>query len=407
MKVYLHCYEFHEPLFSIFYKTKVHEILYYYNLIRIIPGGSLEGFSFVPEMKAELEKLDVILDSNFEMIGEEGIHLCSTQKYENVNKFRNNCNPNAYYYFIDFLICEPIGGFKSENNIDLFKLPNVRFLTPTYPLDNTIFDMGVIIRYNTILNAHYSLSDTDLFHSIVKKYRIDFSTRNIFGKKERIGMLEKLFELNLNNIKLSYDKHFINLFKVLKKHEDKISKKDGYYILNELINVQSINVPEIQQLSFSENVYKTENGANLVDKIFSVTLQSDISLVFESGTLDIYNTQINYANHISEKTLDLLLIGKPFIMCSKLIYEFFKLLNLNTYEDIFEINYNEVFKDNSFNQQLIIDLLIKINNMNDLEYKEFLSKLNNKAIENKNIIKKASEENTFYTDMIALNHFKN
>ena len=66
MKVYLHCYEFHEPLFSIFYKTKVHEILYYYNLIRIIPGGSLEGFSFVPEMKAELEKLDVILDSNFE-----------------------------------------------------------------------------------------------------------------------------------------------------------------------------------------------------------------------------------------------------------------------------------------------------------------------------------------------------
>jgi hypothetical protein len=123
--------------------------------------------------------------------------------------------------------------------------------------------------------------------------------------------------------------------------------------------------------------------------------------------LDIYNTQINYANHISEKTLDLLLIGKPFIMCSKLIYEFFKLLNLNTYEDIFEINYNEVFKDNSFNQQLIIDLLIKINNMNDLEYKEFLSKLNNKAIENKNIIKKASEENTFYTDMIALNHFKN
>ena len=132
-----------------------------------------------------------------------------------------------------------------------------------------------------------------------------------------------------------------------------------------------------------------------------------ISLVFESGTLDIYNTQINYANHISEKTLDLLLIGKPFIMCSKLIYEFFKLLNLNTYEDIFEINYNEVFKDNSFNQQLIIDLLIKINNMNDLEYKEFLSKLNNKAIENKNIIKKASEENTFYTDMLALNHFKN
>ena len=72
----------------------------------------------------------------------------------------------------DFLICEPIGGFKSENNMDLFKLPNVRFLTPTYPVDNTLFDMGVIIRYNTILNAHYSLSDTDLFHSIVKKYRI-------------------------------------------------------------------------------------------------------------------------------------------------------------------------------------------------------------------------------------------
>lgn len=406
MKVYIHSYKLDTHIFAFLYGTSYFAKYFEYAILRNSVFVNTNESNLEKKYFSELEADGLIFDEDYKLFREEGIHIFTQNRGYDFYETNINENPNCYYYLISKVDLECLGDILTKSKLGF--ISNLRILSSTYPKFNTIFDLGYQIRYQIasgILTPHFDL--VEYFESIPKKYRLDLSVRNILFKKERLDLLQSLYDLNLKNVKLSIDGHFKRIVDYSKANIDTLNIRNEHIDdLNKLANMPVLQNENLIQNNLKDAMYKMDNGCNLINKPYSVTLTSDISILFESAANHQYKENPIFSNHITEKTLDNLIVGKPLIMCSELIYDFFTQLGLDTYEDIIGINYKECFIDDTLNMKPIIDVVTKINGMNDLEYTEFFSKLKEKALNNKKIVLDAIYTNTLFNDIITLKHFK-
>jgi hypothetical protein len=264
---------------------------------------------------------------------------------------------------------------------------NLYFIAPLI-IDNPhiIFDLSYTLNYNLYDskwgNIHYSAKD--LFFAIERKpFRIDYTVREV-KKINRIKLFLDLIESEVNSkLKISIHGNFItdeNLNTQVKEfferselneYFDKIISLDSVYYNNDSINGEE---------------YLHQDWP--VNKLLSNTLKSDIALYFESGPeLEEWRPMDNL---ITEKTIDLLSIGKPFIYINDIVKTFnvkYKFIDYN--RTIFD----EISTDK-------IELVKIITDMGDREYTELLNSLKEIVVKNSIKLEKYKENNTLLEKII-------
>jgi hypothetical protein len=264
---------------------------------------------------------------------------------------------------------------------------NLYFIAPLI-IDNPhiIFDLSYTLNYNLYDskwgNIHYSAKD--LFSAIERKpFRIDYTVREV-KKINRIKLFLDLIESEVNSkLKISIHGNFItdeNLNTQVKEfferselneYFDKIISLDSVYYNNDSINGEE---------------YLHQDWP--VNKLLSNTLKSDIALYFESGPeLEEWRPMDNL---ITEKTIDLLSIGKPFIYINNIVKTFnvkYKFIDYN--RTIFD----EISTDKT-------ELVKIITDMGDREYTELLNSLKEIVVKNSIKLEKYKENNTLLEKII-------
>jgi hypothetical protein len=264
---------------------------------------------------------------------------------------------------------------------------NLYFIAPLI-IDNPhiIFDLSYTLNYNLYDskwgNIHYSAKD--LFSAIERKpFRIDYTVREV-KKINRIKLFLDLIESEVNSkLKISIHGNFItdeNLNTQVKEfferselneYFDKIISLDSVYYNNDSINGEE---------------YLHQDWP--VNKLLSNTLKSDIALYFESGPeLEEWRPMDNL---ITEKTIDLLSIGKPFIYINDIVKTFnvkYKFIDYN--RTIFD----EISTDK-------IELVKIITDMGDREYTELLNSLKEIVVKNSIKLEKYKKNNTLLEKII-------
>jgi len=264
---------------------------------------------------------------------------------------------------------------------------NLYFIAPLI-IDNPhiIFDLSYTLNYNLYDskwgNIHYSAKD--LFFAIERKpFRIDYTVREV-KKINRIKLFLDLIESGVNSkLKISIHGNFITeenlnaqvkeFFKrnELNEYFDKIISLDSVYYSNDSINGEE---------------YLHQDWP--VNKLLSNTLKSDIALYFESGPeLEEWRPMDNL---ITEKTIDLLSIGKPFIYINDIVKTFnvkYKFIDYN--RTIFD----EISTDK-------IELVKIITDMGDREYTGLLNSLREIVVKNSIKLEKYKENNTLLEKII-------
>jgi hypothetical protein len=157
----------------------------------------------------------------------------------------------------------------------------------------------------------------------------------------------------------------------LNEYFDKIISLDSVYYSNDSINGEE---------------YLHQDWP--VNKLLSNTLKSDIALYFESGPeLEEWRPMDNL---ITEKTIDLLSIGKPFIYINDIVKTFnvkYKFIDYN--RTIFD----EISTDK-------IELVKIITDMGDREYTGLLNSLREIVVKNSIKLEKYKENNTLLEKII-------
>jgi len=397
MKVYLH-----GPLDSptnraLFYNTK-----YWDDFAKIIIlepsheiGNELRE-KLTEHQNNFLDTNGFIYDREFEMVTEEGIHIIPSNIHGLQDRIKKT-NNNSKYYIFDVANLEPYNVFGSLESISN-NSNCIFFTTLRYTESNKPFDFGFILRKfiaNRIVFQHYHCNQ--IFKKTKKPYRMDLSIRNFPQKDERIELLRSLSHHQKDNIYLRLNDYYINRMSQLKefatKHNnlDKLEQyKREFYLLDSL-------EPFVAKT--------TELVAGIQDhigtlKLYEVTLSSDIQILFESNQNSLYRTDVNGYCNITEKLIDDLLIEKPFILCSKVAYDFLIDLGFETYEEELGIDYNDVFSNFDLIVRKIKQHIIRISEMEEIEYQIMLSKLMEKAERNRNKCLEYIENNSILEDII-------
>lgn len=291
----------------------------------------------------------------------------------------NEENKNILYYFIepiDFNISDPFitnrwpeallnSTFKNKVEWANNRFSNLIFLgSNLFESPNQIFDLSLVLNLNNNNDnwGKYHYLARDLFKSIRRKpYRIDYSFREV--KKE-------------NRVKL-----FLELTQHLRKEEKiKISAHGGFFndenyyndVKNffEKSNMLStfLEFEKVEKRFFSFDELKTATGGYSVwpiNKLFNNTFSSDISFYFETARereMGILNTM----NHlITEKTIDLLTIGKPFYNLSSNVDLFLEKFGFINYKTKL---FNRIHTD-------VISLAHEICNMDEIQYDKLYNNL--------------------------------
>lgn len=264
---------------------------------------------------------------------------------------------------------------------------NLYFIAPSIiDIPNVIFDLSYTLNYNLYDEKwgkiHYSARD--LFKAIEKKpYRIDYTVREV-KKLNRIKLFLDLIDRGINSkLKISVHGNFI------KDLELRYNVKE--FFLNSNSNEYFERLVSLNEFYYN---YDSIDGTEFlhqdwpVNKLLSNTLKSDISLYFESGPeLKDWRPMDSL---ITEKTIDLLSIGKPFIYASDIVKRF----NLK-YRFI---DYNKsLFDEISIDK---VELVTKICNMNDLEYQNLMNSLMDLVHKNSAKLEKYKENNTLLEKII-------
>lgn len=316
-------------------------------------------------------------------------------------KLYNEDNKHIVYYFIppiDFNISDPS---ISDRFPQIFKTPhsyntnvewcndfypNLKFLSSTVLHSaNNIFDISLVLNLNnhSELWGKYHYVARELFKSIKrKKFRLDYCFREV--KKENrvkffVELIDSLSDEKLKNIKLSAHGNFL-IDETLN-----LDIKRFFESQNELSTF--LEFEKLDRLFFSfDELENPIPGYNswATNKLFNNTFSSDISIYFESGreVSGIINTMNNM---ITEKTFDLLVIGKPFIYMSSNVGKF---LEQYKFKD-----YNKLIFDN-INEDKIL-LVNKILNMSNFNFEQLLSQINHLVDYNTKLTDKYYKNNTF------------
>lgn len=266
--------------------------------------------------------------------------------------------------------------------------PNLKLISPsliTHP--NIIFDLPLILNYNLYDDKwgsiHYSARN--LFSAITyKPYRIDYSIREI-RKINRVKLFLELLDSDLDGkVKLTIHNLFLHntdMYDLSKKYFEDNGVGEYFYRLTSLGDT-NYSDDELSGGEYTHQVWP-------VGKLINHTLKSDIALYHESAPEEADDSTMDYL--ITEKTIDLLSIGKPFIYNSKVVGEFNERFGFIDYNKSF---FRTIAKNPT-------DIVRSISEMDTLEYEMVISKLNKLAQKNLKKLEEYKSKNTFLETLIS------
>jgi hypothetical protein len=299
-------------------------------------------------------------------------------------------NPSKKFYELSPLNLDHHNPKKPNTN-----LPNLFYLVSEITDDtDCIFDLGLLLNryvYHQDWNFHYYLRETFKLISN-KNYRMDFSLYLPF-KPNRIKYSKYFYK--------KYDKLFysINNFHILN-----IKNKNIHTNYNSELSQQYKRMEEEydEDLEFFYNLepqYITNDfsdGNGGLDykinfrKFTSSTIKSDISILME--TWDGHKNDMQ-KNLVTEKTYDMLAIGKPFIAMCPVTDEF-----INKFKFV---NYKKLSIFSNYNTELeIIDYILTAD---ESTYQTIKTELYLAANENIKIFDTYVKNNTFIENIINEN----
>ena len=251
-----------------------------------------------------------------------------------------------------------------------------------------IFDYGYNIRvfvYRGMCVEHMFGNKTYLTHN--KETRLDLSIRNFFFKHERMDMIQKLINYNNSNIAVKVNEYYFNLAnEVLSIHNS--NSNVNYRIKDEIDFATGISKENLSFEILSKGLRPAHIG-NL--KFLNNTLISDISILFESNMNWLYVDNLTEFNNVTEKLTDNIIVGKPFIACSKFIVDFCKNNGFDDYSSILNIDYDSIFTLYTPNGNK--DAYLKVNELLFEKIKEIAEMPENEYNLLKNRLLEAAEKN--------------
>jgi hypothetical protein len=279
--------------------------------------------------------------------------------------------------------------FNQTAPLDFLKenYPNLKLISPTlieHP--NLTFDLSLVLNYNLYDDKwgaiHYNARH--LFKVIqYKPYRVEYSIREI-RKINRIKLFLELIDSDLtDNIKLTVHNLFLydtEMYAQSKKYfED--NERGAYFEKLLSLNPSHYSDDELVGGQYTHQVWP-------MGKLVNHTLKSDIALYNESSPEEDSYSSMDYL--ITEKTIDLLSIGKPFIYNSKIVDRF----NLR----YGFIDYNRtIFNDMGDD---MVSIIKTISDMNIREYEELIGSLKKISHQNLKKLEEYKGKNTFLYNLI-------
>jgi len=329
------------------------------------------------------QKYNIIVDENYNNINDSGKHIV-----DDINKINfNSLNTESKYYFIQFSNMEGLGLIENKpitNNHYIFASGN----------PNTASDLGFLLRTNFFSRLlSTSFYSHDIFKTTKKKYRFDLSIRNFIDKFERIDLFNKLKNINHPFVSIKVNSYVLNKFKIAYEYlPNKSLFKNEYDFINSI----SENLIEKDEINDTPFTFGNHNN----DTKLKRTLESDINILFESTTNKLYENDSFRNGYVSEKLVDNLLIGKPFINVSLTAHHFLKNNGFDDYSDVLKINYEDIFSDiNTTNDKIMVHIN-QILNMNEVEYSNLLYRLKSVAFKNREKCLESFEKNSILEDII-------
>ena len=322
---------------------------------------------------------------------------------DDLNYFHPN-NINVIYFFIepiDFNIADPFITNRwpeayidsiSPNKVDWAykRFPNLIFLgSNIFESPNQILDLSLVMNMNNHNEnwGVYHFKARDLFETVRRKnFRIDYSFREV-KKENRVQLFLKMTQHLRKEEKIKISAHG-GFFNDANYYNDVKNFFEKSNMLSTFLEFEKV---EKRFFSFDELRTATAGyGVWPVNKLFNNTFSSDISFYYETARekeCGILNT-MNYL--ITEKTIDLLNIGKPFLHLSSNVEIFLKKYGF--------ANYNtEIFQKISDD---VICLAQEICKMDELKYEKLLNKLDELVQHNLRRIDRYYKENTFLNNLI-------
>jgi len=361
------------------------------------------------EFEKILKQNSVIRTDDNEDLAKHGFHIITRWENQLYNKYIKDSSPNNRYFIINTVNFEP---FNVIENMACRNDERVTMFTSIEEdLPNRIFDIGLNMRvfvYRHKCMEH--LFGNEIFKNHPKKYRLDLTIRNFIFKNERMDLIDKLIQSNKENIFTKVDGYFVNIVNAVKKIHSESGQDIVYKIPDEIDFVSNLAEKYIGNEIFSKGLMPAHIGGL---KFINNTLQSDITILFESNMNFLYVDEPHRWNNFTEKLVDNLMLGKPFIACSKFIIDWCRKHNFEHFGDIIGIDYDYIFShytgrnDNAYDivNTLLQNEILKISNLNENEYKELLTKLNAAGDKNREKSFQLFEKNTIMDDII-LEHNK-
>jgi len=342
------------------------------------------------------KNLGITYDPDYKYFDNPGVHIIANSLNKVHNRIANKGNDFKFYIF-DTANLEPYNIFDGYPHIR-DKSNCIFFTTLRIEESNKKFDFGYILRAfmaNKIIFSHFH--HNDLFKKLKKEYRLDLCIRNFADKDERIELFRSLLNYEHPKIYLRLSDYYVNrmnyLYTFATEHNDQ-DRLRTYEFEFETLKRLGNSVANTHPLIIGNQQHSSS------EKLNDVTISSDIQILFESNINEHYlNNEKRFCN-ITEKTIDDLLVEKPFIICDKVTYDFLQHMGFETYENELNINYTDLWSEERFIIKKLKDIVLRIADMDENEYQLMLDKCKIVAQKNRAKCLEYIENNTILEDII-------
>jgi hypothetical protein len=371
-------------------------------VINSIKADSIDFVNLVQLLPPNVKYIESLGKSPEELRSEIHTHDYDFIIFDELSMYDSALERTNFYFIppIEFNITDPYIN-------EIFKIPhefnapainwcnethkNLFFLTSTMlDIPNNIVDLSLILNLNNTseLWGKYHYSAKDLFLcSPRKQRRLDYTFREV--KKENrvrlfLDLINELTDSELNKIKLSCHSGFLTDKDLYVQTRSFFESKNELSLFLELEKVD-------EKFLSSDELENHTPGYNawVLNKVFNHTFSSDISIYFESGR-DVKEIRNTMSDMITEKTIDNITIGKPFIHLSPVVDRFLKRFGFK--------NYNvEVFDKIDTNK---VTLIKKILGYNYIQYDMMVKQLDGLRNENLAVMNRYYKNNTFLYNLI-------